>query len=802
MRARLNFNSVEPAPFPPYRRRGVYYNIEDILKAQPSDLTESQSQWFESVDLIYRTICGILYNFVPSSGHPGGSLSSGRIVESLIYRFMDYDFSRPDTPENDILAYAAGHKAMGLYAMYALRNELVRAGEPKMLAPEKRQLRFEDLLGFRRNPTQETPLFKKFHAKSLDGHPSCIVPFVKTATGPSGIGVPAALGLALGAMDIYPHDPPIVNIIEGEGGMTPGRVHEALATAPSAQLFNVIMHVDWNQSTIDSDRATQENGQPGEYVQWSPPELLHTHDWNVIMVPDGHNFHQIVAAQKLAYSLDTKQPTAVVYRTVKGWTYGITGKASHGSGHKFCSEEYYTFVGQFEKAFGVQFPRFTGNPKSRPDIEQNFWDSLLVIRQVVESHPELTKGTVGALKASQERLQKRNPQPRAGAPQLEIVYKDDVTPQSAPSELQLKVGQSLTLRAQIMAVINYLNKKSGGAFFGTAADLFGSTTLTGINKDFPQGFYNAASNPGSRLIAVGGICEDGMGCFMSGLSSYRQHVGITASYSAFVTAMEHTAARCHAIGQQNYWEITGEPFRTWIILNGHAGPKTGEDGPTHADPQPLQLLQEGFPLGKLITLTPWDPQEIWPLMIEGLKKRPAILAPFVTRPEDVVLDRAKLKLPDPVAAIKGVYHFRKADLNAKSYHGTLVLQGNAVATIFLNEVLERLDAQNLNMNVYYVASAELYALLPEKEQEEIFPERLKMHAFGMSDYTLPTMYKWVRSEEGVRRTLYPFRRGHYLGSGSGAKVLEEAGIHADGQMSAILDYAKMIHTRFQEKKLF
>ncbi|HEY4640984.1 MAG TPA: hypothetical protein VII75_06540 [Thermoanaerobaculia bacterium] len=25
--------------------------------------------------------------------------------------------------------------------------------------------------------------------------------------------------------------------------------------------------------------------------------------------------------------------------------------------------------------------------------------------------------------------------------------------------------------------------------------------------------------------------------------------------------------------------------------------KTGEDGPTHADPQPLQLLQENFPLG-------------------------------------------------------------------------------------------------------------------------------------------------------------------------------------------------------------
>lgn len=799
MRSRVSFKA-DPSALQFSPRRGVYYNIADILKTRPSEVSKNEITFLETVDLTYRTMCGILFNFVPNSGHPGGSLSSGRIVEGLLYNFMDYDFSQPDIPENDIIAYAAGHKAMGLYAMWALRNELIRIGKPDMLAPEKRQLRFEDLLGFRRNPTQETPLFKQFHAKSLDGHPSCVVPFVRTATGPSGIGVPAAMGLALGALDIYPSDPPMVNIIEGEGGMTPGRVHEALATAPSAQLFNVIMHVDWNQSTIDSDRCTAENGKPGEYVQWTPPELFHTHDWNVIYVPEGHDYHHILNAQKLAMSLDTKQPTAVVYRTVKGWTYGITGKASHGAGHKFCSDEYYTFVGEFEKKFNVQFPRFSGE-KNSANIEKNFWDTLMVIRKVLETHPETARTAADKMLAARERLLSRKPTCRPDAPKLDPVYAPDLRADTVPADLIPKVGSSMTLRAQIMAVLNHLNKKTNGAFFGTAADLFGSTTLSAINKDFPQGFFNSQTNPLSRLVAVGGICEDGMGCFMSGLASYRQHIGITASYSAFVTAMEHTAARCHAIGQQNYWEITGEPFRTWIILNGHAGPKTGEDGPTHADPQPLQLLQEGFPKGKLITLTPWDPQEIWPLMIEGLQKRPAILAPFVTRPEDVILDRQKLRLPEPSAAIKGIYPLRKADMKAKEYHGTLVLQGNAVATIFVNDVLEKLDAQGFNLNVYYVTSAELYALLPEDEQEAIFPEKLKMHAFGMTDFTLPTMYKWIRSEEGIRRTLYPFRRGHYLGSGSGAKVLEEAGIHAAGQLKAITEYGQAVLARHRSNTL-
>ena len=42
--------------------------------------------------------------------------------------------------------------------------------------------------------------------------------------------------------------------------------------------------------------------------------------------------------------MDNGQPTAVVYRTEKGWKYGITGKKSHGGGHKLCSEEYYEAV--------------------------------------------------------------------------------------------------------------------------------------------------------------------------------------------------------------------------------------------------------------------------------------------------------------------------------------------------------------------------------------------------------------------------------------------------------------------------
>ncbi len=108
--------------------------------------------------------------------------------------------------------------------------------------------------------------------------------------------------------------------------MTPGRVSEALAAAGTASLGNVVLHVDWNQASIDSNRVCRDGDEPGEYVQWTPGELAYLHDWNVINVPDGFDFQQIVGAQRTALAIENGQPTAIVYRTRKGWQYGVEGR--------------------------------------------------------------------------------------------------------------------------------------------------------------------------------------------------------------------------------------------------------------------------------------------------------------------------------------------------------------------------------------------------------------------------------------------------------------------------------------------
>ena len=52
------------------------------------------------------------------------------------------------------------------------------------------------------------------------------------------------------------------------------------------------------------------------------------------------------------------------------------------------------------------------------------------------------------------------------------------------------------------------------------------------------------------------------------------------------------------------------------------------------------------------------------------------------------------------------------------------------------------------------------------------------------------MHRWIRSERGLRSSLHPFRNGHFLGSGSGATVLAEAGLDGESQFKAIAEFAR------------
>ena len=780
-------------------RRGRFIQLApehlDTLLATTTDATVTR---LESFDLLYRSLCAMLFNYVPMSGHPGGSISAGRIMAALLLESMDYDVGDPLRDDADMISFAAGHKTLGLYAMWALRDEALRIAAPDALPNEANlRLRLEDLLGFRRNPITQTPLFRRFGVKPLDGHPTPATPFVRLSTGASGVGVASSLGLAFGALDYYGDAAPWVHVVEGEGGMTPGRVAETMASSGTSRLRNAILHVDWNQASIDSERVCRDGDAPGDYVQWTPAELAYLHDWNVIEVADGLDFRQVIAAQKLAMGLTTGQPTAIVYRTVKGWQYGIEGKASHGAGHKLCCTGFYEALRPLTEKTGAVLPSCHGSdqPAGAVDtrcragsdaavVEGCFWEALSAIRSALEADRPLAEFIAGRVLESRDRLNAAHRVPRNDAPRIEAIYELAAKGDTAPEALALEPGKKATLRGQLGKVLAHYNEASNGAVMVGAADLAGSTSIGAAGKGFPGGFLDFASNPGSRTMSVGGICEDAMTGILSGMAAFGKHTGAGASYGAFSAPLGHIAARLHAIGNQARQAVEKGPYRPFFIVCAHAGVKTGEDGPTHADPQALQLYQGNFPDGTMVTLTPWDPQEVWPLVAAALRARPAVIAPYVTRPDETVPDRAGLGLAPAEDAAKGVYKLCTIGQGGR----TLVLQGSDAGFAFVEGALPRLRAAGVDLDVFYVASAELFDRLPEAERAAIYPEERAREAMGITGFTLPTMDRWVRSDAGRKATLHPFRAGHFLGSGKADMVLAEAKLDGESQFEAITAY--------------
>jgi transketolase len=278
-----------------------------------------------------------------------------------------------------------------------------------------------------------------------------------------------------------------------------------------------------------------------------------------------------------------------------------------------------------------------------------------------------------------------------------------------------------------------------------------------------------------------------MSGILAGISTFGRHIGVGSSYSAFIVPLGHIAARLHAIGSQSRQAVAREPYRPMILVCAHAGVKTGEDGPTHADPQALQLLQDNFPRGTVITLTAWDPQEMWTLVSAALSKRPAVIAPFVTRPNEKVIDRRAAGLAPATAAASGVYLLHRAqDRRA----GTVVLQGSEVGYAFVERALPLLKKEGIDVDAYYVSSAELFDLLPPEEREKIYPAAAAQEAMGITGFTLPTLDRWVLSRRGREHSLHPFRKGHYLGSGQADQVMAEAGLDGESQFKAIRGYLK------------
>lgn len=227
------------------------------------------------------------------SGHPGGSLSVCEILTLLYQERMNISASEPDDPDRDRLVLCKGHAAPMLY-----RNLIEKGFLP---ADCLNTLRRTDSL--------------------LQGHPVNHTPGVEMPSGPLGIGLSAAQGMALGLK--LNGSPARVYAVLGDGELNEGCVWEAATSAPKYKLDNLTAVVDYNRVQLD---GTTDEIMP----LLDLPAKWRAFGWNVLEC-DGNSLTALDAAFDAAAGY-TGGPSVIIAHTTKGKGVSfMEGKAAwHG----------------------------------------------------------------------------------------------------------------------------------------------------------------------------------------------------------------------------------------------------------------------------------------------------------------------------------------------------------------------------------------------------------------------------------------------------------------------------------------
>ncbi|MEU5952876.1 transketolase [Streptomyces sp. NPDC047525] len=215
------------------------------------------------------------------SGHPTSSMSAADLMAVLLGRHLHYDFDRPDHPGNDRFILSKGHASPLLYAAYKAAGVVTDS----------------ELLTFRTQGSR------------LEGHPTPRrIPWVETATGSLGQGLPVGVGMALSGkrLDRIPYR---VWVLCGDSELAEGSVWEAVEHAGYEHLDNLTALVDVNR--LGQRGPTRHAWDLGAYAR-----RFAAFGWHVVEV-DGHDLDAVDLAFQEARST-TRQPTAILARTVKG----------------------------------------------------------------------------------------------------------------------------------------------------------------------------------------------------------------------------------------------------------------------------------------------------------------------------------------------------------------------------------------------------------------------------------------------------------------------------------------------------
>ena len=266
------------------------------------------------------------------SGHPTSSLSAADLMAVLLVGHLRYDWTRPRDLANDHLIFSKGHASPLNYSLLRAAGAITDS---------------------------ELMTFRKLGSR-LEGHPTPVLPWIDTATGSLGQGLPIAVGIALAgkcALEAPFH----VWALTGDSELTEGSIWEGLDHAGHSGLSNFT-------AIFDVNRLGQRGPTELEWNLEAYGARVRAFGCDPILI-DGHDLAAIDRA--FTYARSAERPTVIVARTVKGKGVSFLEDKEGWHGKALSAKQAEQALGEIDAARSRTFPTLKSDPWQAPQRPPN-----------------------------------------------------------------------------------------------------------------------------------------------------------------------------------------------------------------------------------------------------------------------------------------------------------------------------------------------------------------------------------------------------------------------------------------------
>ena len=222
----------------------------------------------------------------------------------------------------------------------------------------------------------------------------------------------------------------------------------------------------------------------------------------------------------------------------------------------------------------------------------------------------------------------------------------------------------------------------------------------------------------------------------------------------------------------------------WIA--GHSGPETAEDSRTHFGifaPGVTQL----FPEGHVISLHPWEHNEVTPALSAALLSDAPIIALHLTRPAIEIPLREALGMPSHLEAARGAYVIKGFD-QGKTKAGTLIVRGTS-ATSSVIQLLPRIVEEGPNVKIVAAISHGLFQLQSRTYREQVLSAWDWQNSMIVSNQAYQLMQHWVSDRRLRRFALTPDWDNRWRTGGTVEEIIAESHLDPERVWEGILRFA-------------